>query len=510
MSGLLTPMKTPRLARIALAPAAVAALTAACAGAPPPQPCAQPESQGATSPPPSASAAPPANQPDPAGSASASTRPSPGRPATQTPRSAVSLGLCTADEEKAARDEIDAIGRLVRALPPDTSPAAAAGERIANLHGSPCYRPGTLLKGVDTREIKAASAWSLKQWWQGGGRDMFDDCLDHANAVHIAPTLPPMLAAETLPAGDPMLAVVCPTWGTTCDPIAQGAALDIGREADRVGLRESGRHSPESGGETCAQTALKEGMDTRLATFAACVSRHLPRRTPVPEARYRSPKGWLVLRGRRGHYGFCDEVRAYDLDTGAAYVASRCGGLVLRGGGSVDQDATRGSGAVQTQVGTLSVDALRKVALALWLKERLNDDVHRYAKFDLPVGVPLPAPGRLFGTGYGYGWAHSGQTTIRFEISDGGRALLAGDFVWPDSGHIGDQVVDDLVVSAETTLREGCPPAALPASLAPAGSLGGVSAIDASADALKKTAAELADAFTKLRKTKVCKAAPKK
>ena len=30
-----------------------------------------------------------------------------------------------------------------------------------------------------------------------------------------------------------------------------------------------------------------------------------------------SRRGWLVIRGRRGHYDFCDELHAYDLDSGS-------------------------------------------------------------------------------------------------------------------------------------------------------------------------------------------------
>jgi hypothetical protein len=402
--------------------------------------------------------------------------------------------------------EIEAIDDLVIALPKDATPATPVTERIAKLYGSPCYGGGKLARDLDTTQLKAALSWSVKEWWTNDGKEFLRDSLAHANAVHFAPGLPPMLAAERLPAGDPMLAILCPTWGAPCDPLAQGAAVDIGREAERVRLREPGG-ATEAAEDRCAQEASKEETDSRLVTFVGCVNRLVPRASPLPEARYRSPRGWLVLRGRRGHYTFCDEARAYDLDTGAAYVASRCGGLVLMSGGSVDQDATRDTGAVKTQVGTVSTDALRRLALTLWLKERLDADVRRYAKFALPIGVPLPTPNRGFGFGRG-GWAHSGQTLLRFEITDAGRALLSGTFRWPNAYQIGDQVVDDLVVSAETTLREGCPPAALPASLAPAASLGGVSSIDASAAALQKTAKDLSDAFAKLRKTKVCKAAP--
>jgi hypothetical protein len=48
----------------------------------------------------------------------------------------------------------------------------------------------------------------------------------------------------------------------------------------------------------------------------------------------------IVIRGRRGHYDFCDELGAYDMETGAAYVAKSCSGLHLRTDGSVDFEGT--------------------------------------------------------------------------------------------------------------------------------------------------------------------------
>lgn len=486
--------------------AALATSLAACSAAPPatPPPC-------PPAPPAPVASAPPA-PPASAGATATATAASPVQ--MRPPKDAASLGFCKEDEQRAAQDETGEIAKLVRSLPRDASPADAVTERIVKLFASPCYAGGNLARALDTAKLKAARAFSVARWWESGGHAFLQDALQHANAIHFAPSIPRMIAPELLPAGDPLRAILCPTSAAECDPVAQGAALDLGRELVRVSLlhalpRATG--APEqapSSPEACAQTIRKEPPAERLARYAACVDRLVPSRAALPEARYRSPKGWLVLRGRRGHYSFCDEARAYDLETGAAYVASRCGGLVLTTGGAVNQGATRDTGSVKTRVGTLSTDALRRLAMMLWLKESAEDDVREYAKFPVPTGVPMPDPGSgfLFGFGYGRGgWAHSGQTSIQFEISDGKSTLVSGRFVWPDSSDAGNQVVDDLVVSAETTFREGCPRAPLPATLSPAKGLGGVSSIDASPDALRKSADDLAAAFAELRRTKVCK-----
>ncbi|MDI1444332.1 hypothetical protein QHF85_09805 [Polyangium sp. 6x1] len=431
----------------------------------------------------------------------------------QPPKDAAALGWCTKDEQQAALDETKEIARLVSKLPPDASAADAVTERIAKLFNSPCYMDGTLARSLDTTELKAARAWAVAKWWDSGGQDFLQDALQHANAVHFAPSIPRMIAPELLPASDPRRAILCPSFGAACDPVAQGAALDVGRELVRIGLlqararRESSADDGRGSPEACARSVRKEPPAERLARYAACVERLVPELPALPESRYRSPQGWLVLRGRRGHYSFCDEVRAYDLETGTAYIASRCGGLVLDTGGAVNQGATRGTGAMKTQVGTLSVDALRRLALALWLKDELDKDARPYAVFPVPASVPMPDPdaSSTFGFGMGSGWGHSGQTSIQFEIHDGKSTLVSGTFVWPDAFSVGDQMADDLVVSAETTFREGCPRAALPAGLSPAKTLGGVSRIDASPDTLRKNADDLSAAFGELRKTKVCK-----
>ncbi len=479
----------------------VVAVLGACAAAPPPPP---PSCPPAVMPPVAASAAP---------RASATASSPPGAPVPMlAPRDAAAVGFCTADEMRAASDEIGAIAKLVRALPKDASSAAPVTERMVKLYSSKCYARGNLARELDEKEFKAARALSVTTWWDAGGHAFFRDALDHANAIHIAPQVPELLAAELLDAADPLRLVVCPSSGAVCDPLAQGAALDIGRELTRVSLlhasptRAQSEPDRQATPEACALLVRKDPPADRLPRFAACVDRLVPRRAALPEARYRSPKGWLVLRGRRGHYHFCDEVRAYDLETGSAYIASRCSGLVLASSGAVNQDATRAAGTVETHVGTVSVDALRRLALVLWLKDKVTDDARQYAKFPLPAGIPMPDPETGFGFGYGSGgWAHSGQTSIHFEVVDGTTTVISGSFRWPDAYQTADQVADDLVLSAEATLQEGCPKVALPASLTAARQAGGVSGIDASPDALRKNADDLSAALSGLRKTKVCK-----
>lgn len=424
------------------------------------------------------------------------------------------MGFCTQDELKAARDEVNAIGKLVTALREDASPATAVAARIVQLYASPCFLNGQLARDIEPSDITPATSWAIKQWWsEDGGYAFFADALDHAAGVHLAPSLPQVLAAERLGSQDPLRNFLCPSSGTECDPVAAGAALDLSREIARVGLFRGGASlgttvgDPEDHQQGCAQEAAKKPPDRRLSTYVACLDAYVTKSALLPTARYRSPKGWLVLRGRRGHYGFCDEARAYDLETGTAYVVSRCAQLMLGNDGTVDQAATHASGAVKTHVGTMSPDALRRLAMALALKDKIVTNSQRYAEFALPENIPLPDRDGGFGFGVGLGgaWGTSAQTVISFDLIGPTGGALSGTFVWPDSSDLGDQVADDLVVSAEKTFVEGCPKVALPPALSPAKSLGGVSRLDASPDALQKTARELSAAFAQLGNVKVCK-----
>ncbi len=55
------------------------------------------------------------------------------------------------------------------------------------------------------------------------------------------------------------------------------------------------------------------------------------KRIALPLGDVKAPDtGWLVIAGRRGHYEFCDTVRAYDLETGAAFIDDNCSELTLQ------------------------------------------------------------------------------------------------------------------------------------------------------------------------------------
>jgi hypothetical protein len=445
-------------------------------------------------------------------SASASIAESP--PIAMYPsKTAAAAGFCTKDEFDAASDELTEIERAVSDLPNDASSATALTTRIEQLLASRCYLGGQLTRELDLDALKAAKARAVRVWWEEGGQWFLRDALQNATAVYFAPTVRPLLAAELLPKQDPLRMILCPNASSECDPVAAGAVLEVEREEQRVALLAgNGRPPPPTGDyssiqQECARASHKLPRATRFEEYVGCVQERVAEGPRLPIARYRSPKGWLVLRGRRGHYDYCNELRAYDLESGTAYIAGRCAGRALHSGtGVVAAPSTYGGSALSVLVGVVSPDALRRLAFALALGERVETQTKAYARFEIPVDVAWPRRDDAMRSKFSMGgmWGHSAQSEIRFDLVAPGALPISGQFLWPDSSTIGEQAIDNLIVSTEITFVEGCPKATLPAGLFVEGKVGAVSRHTAPSDAARKAPDELEDAILQLRRTKLC------
>jgi hypothetical protein len=207
------------------------------------------------------------------------------------------------------------------------------------------------------------------------------------------------------------------------------------------------------------------------------------------------------VRGRRGHYSFCDEIRAYDLATGAAYVAQSCSGLALRQDGSVDGAETDAARTAKTRVGRLDVTLLREAA---WMMALSNEAQERVLEdgfgWSIPRGIELAA-GSSRGEVFGMQWSgSSGQTQLEWQWVARGTRVSSGTLTWPqdynDAAH--DHAVKLLDI-AEASFQPGCAPAPLPSRVPATTKAGGVSPIDASADSLQAAQDELSKALSATR-----------
>lgn len=229
------------------------------------------------------------------------------------------------------------------------------------------------------------------------------------------------------------------------------------------GLR--GAHGGASG--TCVDAAMERPERERYQAWHACIEDDGETHTALPLGNYRAPReGWLVVRGRRGHYAFCDEVRAYDLATGAAYIARSCSGLALVEGGGVDGDVTDAAREDGTLVGRVPVDALREAAWMMLLADEVEHDVRAggFAPY-IPEGIDIVLPETKPFTGHSRGHSHStDQTRLYWSWSLKGATVDAGELTWPsDYNDAARDHAVRLLDIAEAGFVAGCAPARLPA-----------------------------------------------
>ena len=245
-----------------------------------------------------------------------------------------------------------------------------------------------------------------------------------------------------------------------------------------------------------------EPRELTWETWIGCIDARAPREHRYPTGlRFRDlSRGWLVMRGRRGHHDFADELRVYDLATGAAYAVSSSGSLFGDGSAS---PVTAITGAVAPeQLRELTFFLLSRPAL-LKLRPSMRSAV-------VPSRVPLHltkkaawSPPKGWGSG---GWSSSEQSQIDFVYIDG-PLRAAGSFVWPRDSSGVDAYAVSLVEIMEAGLVTGCAPAQLPQLSDLRGSSGEVSPIDASAAQLGTIHDALEKKLEKLR-GQACKGAP--
>lgn len=255
-------------------------------------------------------------------------------------------------------------------------------------------------------------------------------------------------------------------------------------------------HEPD-----CLEVATKGPPRLAYAQWRECEAEQAGRNTVLPLGGLGVvDEGWLVVRGRRGHYSFCDGIAAYDLETGSAYRIESCSGLALTEGGGVDHRQTDAGRKVKVTAGTIPVALLREAAWATFSAPFAQDDVVH----ESTEGRPVPE-GMMIGrydsstiSGMGMSFSFSsGHTTLDWQWVDGVDAVpLTGALSWPSdlNDAAGDHAVR-LLQFAEDAMTEGCASAKLPAWLADGLDLGGVSGLDADDESLRETGEALRDAM---------------
>ena len=219
----------------------------------------------------------------------------------------------------------------------------------------------------------------------------------------------------------------------------------------------SGEVYPEIKEKVCTDWLIEpEERPTTYESWVSCVTARAPTNLRFAERDLRAPaQGWLLLQGSRGHYDVSDEIRAYDLSTGAAYVVSDRGGLV-------PPSAQAG---LASYAGRVDPAHVREVAFMLTARPALVE-VRTATTYAVP---PAKIPRGLTDDGSftpqsdfpRSSWRSSDQTEISFVYSTAGERF-SGTFTWPASADRAETYIVDLVQIMEAGLVRGCAPAKPP------------------------------------------------
>jgi hypothetical protein len=295
-----------------------------------------------------------------------------------------------------------------------------------------------------------------------------------------------VVAPETRP-GHAATALLCPLKDAACGRETQGWWLRA-ESFFKLNRRQAPPANGDPAASVCLDEALAAAQSDGFRAWQRCAPSIISRRAAMPLGRMRAPaEGWLVVRGRRGHYTFCDEVRMYGLATGAAWVSQDCGHLRI----SEDIPAGRDRKVLR---GALPLDNLRELA---WMLLQLDE-----IRADYPVSaesVSVPAQVELAGPAAAATVAgrresveimvSSDQTTLAWAIiAPAGGEVASGTLRWPtDYAGGGVDHALELLRVAEGGFTEGCPREQPPEVLNLGRARSAVSPVDASAGELART-----------------------
>jgi hypothetical protein len=404
------------------------------------------------------------------------------------------------------------------------APSSPLLKELRALLATPCFEVAEATGDLDLRKT---TTLALKRWWKDGGHEWLADQLSADGTMSFPPSVRPTLSLETSPK-HPLARLLCRATDPTCGTETAGwiaRAEDAFRARAKANARWRGdgytinlyaRSSPPK--EDATESPRSQTLDVPLwrcahpakgkldfESWSACVSALRTSVAMFPVGAVRAPtSGWLVIRGRRGHYQFCDQLTAYDLATGSYYASKSCSGLALQGDGSVNGQQTDAARTPVLEAGRVSVDNLREAAWMMFLATELDERGYESLDaFPMPPGLdPKVEVGTVSGTMSSSGWGSSAQTTLSWTWVDKAQVVAEGTLIWPDSDHPGKDHAVDLLRVVEAGLVPGCPPAPLPNPLLNGCGKGGVSAIDDSAANLCKVQTDLSTRLAAFKCTK--------
>lgn len=368
----------------------------------------------------------------------------------------------------------DALRRFERHVESLDAAAAIDGPRrqLHDLLHLPCF--GLAFESLRVPVVDSVP--SLKLWLERGGDMWLESLLElprFGDAAHVI--VPPDAPRTLRPGGtnhDAALdAYLCAPGDASCGHATRGwvRRADVALERHRLAAaRDISRddvsrpaRSAEALSADCVRAATTEPDAVRYEAWRACVENYRDLRPLVPVAAFRAPvTGWLVVTGRRGHYDFCDTVRAFNLEDGTTLIDDSCSSLVLQRGGDVNRDATNQRRVATTRMGRVPVDALREAAWMLLFRHQFVEGQHDADAVPLPEGFERrwnrahpPWNFTLSGGGRSFSTA---QSMLMWTVTAPGAPPIAGNVTWPSSFDGADNHAVELLQVAEAGFVESC------------------------------------------------------
>jgi hypothetical protein len=417
-------------------------------------------------------------------------------------------------EATRSRDALEALDKRIRALKSDDDLRQAVTD-LRSLLGSRCFR----LAAEQGESPELEHPLSLQTWWEAGGQAWLTSYIDRPRLgrvddlrehVVFPPTPRKVLALDNAPTAIPA-PLLCRLADENCGRETQGWA-ERARDAfsaaavqDRVREEDAFPVNSEALAARCEAEVRGTRMTPEYSKWMECLAEHRVPGWALPLGHFRAPdRGWLVVRGRRGHYEFCDELGVYDIETGSAYVAKSCSGLHLLPGGSVNFDATNAARKASVEAGRVDVANLREAVWMILLAPEAQEAFLCADYFPLPKGmVPTPPESDEGRRAFGMSW-NSGQTQLSWSwMTADGQVLASGTLTWPSSYSVPGAHAADLLRIAELGLSSGCPPAKLPA-FAPEAPQSGIAAIDARPQEVADLQGQLAATLREYASSAMC------
>lgn len=348
-------------------------------------------------------------------------------------------------EHTSAKSALEALAHKIATVT-DGADTRGLSAELNDLLATPCF--ALAKEDLPEETLAIATGAALHQWWSSSsGAEWLEGYLSNDRRRSIPGSPRHALFAKMPPASsDPvaqaaLLPLLCPASSDSCGAEAMGWMHRAEQRFARDGELASARDSSSD----CDETASAEAPRERYAALVSCHTAKASVHDALPLGRFKAPRDGLLVVAHRNHH--CDDLRLYDLATGATRTASSC---------SRPSVVTRGR---------VSVAALQEAVWMMALAEVSDTDVRESVAFSIPPPIKVGRTGlrglslRGIGTSGGsvreWSWMRRrGPTPEAGSRLAGQESGIIAPFSWNGASRHAGELLDIV----ELGFVEGCSP----------------------------------------------------